>query len=107
MLHSSTPEHKHGDAQLYTQKRGHETLYKNSTQRYTQTPPTTLTNAGYASQRKFTFHVIYSEVSVDRNTATETKTLKQNREGRTTGRNPMKTTKNPENRQRLRDPARA
>ncbi len=44
------------------------------------------------------------EVSVDRNNATETQTLKSGREGRKTGREPKETTKNHRNPQKLRDP---
>ena len=36
----------------------------------------------------FLIETVYREVSVDRNTATETQTLKQGREGRKPGREP-------------------
>ena len=43
---------------------------------------------GKDTGRLFIIETVYREVSVDRNTATETQTLKQGREGRKPGREP-------------------
>ncbi len=61
----------------------------------------------------FVFHLVpgdgqlqrYKKVSVDRNTATRTQTLKQSREGKKLAESPRKTAHNRENQQKLRDPA--
>ncbi len=45
------------------------------------------------------------EVSVSRNTATETQTLKWGREGKKPGREPQENDQNSENQQKVRDPA--